>query len=92
MINRVIQGVGREPRRSVYADTDWGCELGGILDTILKRVSGLRAERGVVGRILIETMDVKSAVRQVGVGPYGTSRFAYRLGQFLFVDFCLQRR
>jgi len=35
-------------------------------------------------------MDVNSVFKQVGVDPDGASRFAYRLGQFLSVDFRLQ--
>lgn len=53
-------GVGREPRRLEYADTNWGqirgCELDGTLDAILKRVSRLTVEPGVGGWIPIEKM------------------------------------
>ena len=88
------KGCGGKPMRSVNADTDWGqvpgCELGGVLDAILKRVLGLRAKFGVRARILIQKMDVKSAFRQVTVDPDGASCFAYRLGKFVFVDFRLQ--
>ena len=63
---------------------DWGqvlgCELGGILDVILKRVLGLRAKNAVGARILIQKMDVKSASRQMEVDPDGANRFAYRVG------------
>ena len=55
-----------------------------MLDAVLKRVSGLRAECGLGVRILIQKMDVKS------VDPDGASRLAYHLGQVLFVDFRLQ--
>lgn len=62
-----------------------GCEFGGVLETILKRILGLRAKFRVVARIGTQKVDGKSAFRQVGVDPNGTSRFAYHLGQFLFV-------
>lgn len=43
-------GAGREPKMSVYADTDAGkvpgCERGGILDKRLKRILGLGARFG----------------------------------------------
>ena len=70
-----------KPMRSVNAYTDCGqvrgCELGGVLDAILKRVMWLRAELGVRERILIQTMDVTSAFRHVGVDPDCASFFAY---------------
>lgn len=41
------RGVGGEPRRSINAGTDCeqvaGCDLGGLLDVILKHVLGLMA-------------------------------------------------
>lgn len=76
-----------------------GCELRGVLDAVLGRVLGLRAECGVGSLILIQNMCVKSAVRQVSVSPDGARRLAYRLGHSrifsdnfsLFVDFHLPR-
>lgn len=62
-------------------------ELGGVLDAILKHISGSRAKFGVGVRILVNKMDdVKSAFRQVGMNPDGASPLACRLGLFLFVD------
>lgn len=50
-------GAGGEQRRSINADTAWEevpwCELGGVLDVILKLIKGLRAKFGVGARILI---------------------------------------
>lgn len=87
---------GGGPRRSVYFGTDRGqvsgCELHGITDVILKRVLGLRAKFRVDERILIQKMDAKSAFREVGVDLDNASRLAFRLGQFLFIDFRLQFR
>lgn len=37
--------------------------------------------------ILIQTMDVKGVLRQVGVGPNGSGSLTYRLAQNRSVDF-----
>ena len=41
-------------------------------------------------RILIQRMDVKSALRQVGVDPAGAANFGYVLGEYASVDLRLQ--
>lgn len=58
-----------------------GLSCVGVLKAILKRILWLRAKFRV---------DVKSALRKVGGNPDDASRFAYRLGPFLFVDFGLR--
>lgn len=77
-------------KTSVNVDMDWeqvrGCELGGVLGAIPKRIIELRANFGVGARILTNKMDLKSAFKLVGVGMGGASRFEYRLGQFACVD------
>lgn len=55
-----------------------GCELGRVLEAILKCILQLRAKFGV---------DMQSAFRQVGVEPDGASRFAYIFGQVHFAAF-----
>lgn len=59
------------------------------MEAILKRVLGLGAKFGVNARILIQKVNVKSTFRQVGVDPDGASRYPYRLGKFIYVDFRL---
>ena len=57
---------------------------------IITRILGLRAKYGTQKRILLQTMDVKSASRQVGVAPDRAAAFAYRLEDLVFVDLRLQ--
>lgn len=87
------RGAGGGAARSVNASTDWeqvpSCGLDEILNVALKRILELRAKFAVGARILIQTMEVKSVFRQVGVGPDCASCFAYSLRYFLFVHFRL---
>ena len=80
--------------RFVNADTDWDsvpkCAVAGIMTEIVTPILGLRAKFGEEKRIFLQTMDVKSAFRQVGVAPGGAAAFAYRLEELIVVDLWLQ--
>ena len=61
--------------------TEWSkiskCELSEVMKDIVKRIQGLRAKLGTHNGILIQTTGVKSAFRQIGVGPAGAAAFGY---------------
>ena len=71
--------------RSVNEDTDWEkvpkCAMAGVMTEISARILGLRANFGTQKRILLQKLDVRSAVRQVGIAPGGAAAFAYRPGK-----------
>ena len=68
---------------SVNADIDWQkvpeCQLAGVMMEVITRILGLRAKYGTQKRILLQTMDVKSAFRQVGVAPDRTGQQRSRI-------------
>ena len=74
----------------VNASTDWydipASALAGMMGKVLQRILGLRAKFGDQARILIQTMDVKNAFRQILVDPDGAAAFGYVLGRYPFVD------
>ena len=54
------------------------CDLSEVMnDNIIKRILGLRAKYGTKRRTIIQTIDVKSTIRQIGVDPAGTAAFGY---------------
>ena len=56
---------------SVNADMDWeritNCAVTGVITVIITRVTALRTKYGRGKWILLQTMDIRSAFRQVGV-------------------------
>ena len=80
--------------RSVNSTTDWdeipACALAGVMRKGLQRVLGLRVKFGDRARILIKTLDVKNAFRQIPVDPDGVTAFGYVLAGYIFVDLRLQ--
>ena len=60
------------------------------MDQIVKRVLGLLDEVGTCRRILIQKLDVKSAIRQVGVDPAKAANVGYGRREYLFIDLLLQ--
>ena len=73
---------------------DWdeipACALAGVMHEVLQRVLGLKVKCEDRQRILIQTVDVQSAFRQMPVDPDGAAAFPYVLGGYRFVDFRLQ--
>ena len=84
----------RGERGSVNETTDWSkipeCALAEVMSDIVKRILGLRAKFGTGGRILTQQMDVKSAIRQIGVDPAGAAAFGYVIAYYIVVDMWLQ--
>ena len=79
---------------SVNSTTDWdeipACALAGVMHEVLQRVLGLKVKFEDRQRILIQTVDVQSAFRQMPEDPDGTAAFGYALGGYRFVDFDLR--
>ena len=79
---------------SVNAETDWQripeCRLAkvitGIITQTLVNMGDVRDRKG----ILLQKMDVKITLRQVGVAPGQAAAFAYLLEDLIFVDLRLQ--
>ena len=73
---------------------DWheipACALAGVMHEVLQRVLGLKVKFEDRQRILIQTVDVQSAFRQMPEDPDGTAAFGYALGGYRFVDFDLR--
>lgn len=64
--------------------------MGRVLIAFLQQILGLKDRFRVGARIPIQTMNVKSTFRQVGMDPDSASRCAYGVRLFLFVHFLLQ--
>ena len=79
---------------SVNETTEWSkiprCELSEVMKDIIKRILGLRAKLGTNRRILIQTMDAKSAYRQIGMDLAGAAAFGYVVAENVVVDMRLQ--
>ena len=77
-------------RTSVDGDTDFDSaplsEFGHVLREILLRVMFLRQTHGSSARILLCSVDVKDAFRQVLVDPADASAFGYVFGDRVVVD------
>ena len=63
-----------------------------MINDIIRRILGLRAKYGTKRRTIIQTMDVKSTIRQIGVDPAGTAAFGYVVADYVVVDMRFQFR
>ena len=60
------------------------------MNDVVVRILGLRTKFGTGRRILIQTMNVKSAFWQIGVDPAGAAAFGYAIADYIVVDMRLQ--
>ena len=72
--------------QTTYWDQIPECHLADVVLQLVRRIWGLRDKSWRERRILIQTMDVTSAFRPVGVDPAGAVNFGHVLGDCLFVD------
>ena len=81
---------GGAVNKTTYWDQIPECHLADVVLQLVRRIWGLRDKSWRERRILLQTMDVTSAFRPVGVDPAGAVNFGYVLRDCLFVDLGLQ--